>query len=68
MHYYERWSENDKAKTTADKRMKKIEKEDLEQLSHRYEMPTSEMKYILDACSQVYFTYDNWCSKLFHYP
>lgn len=53
MHYYERWSENDKAKETAAKKTVKIQEHDLEKYSQTYAQPTSDLKYIIDACLQV---------------
>ena len=54
MHYYERWTENDRAKKDAAKKEKAIQLTDLELLSQQYSIPTSDMKYITDACLQVH--------------
>ena len=53
MHYYERWSENDKAKELAAKKTDRIKETGLEEYSKKYEQPTSELRYIIDACLQV---------------
>ena len=56
MHYYHRWAENDKAKKAAIQKMKNTQQETLETLSNFYATPTSQLKFILDAWSQVLHT------------
>jgi hypothetical protein len=53
MHYYQRWAENDKSRKEALVKMKQAQSHILEKLSTLYTTPTSQLKFILDAWSQV---------------
>eukprot|EP00887_Chlorella_sp_A99_P005298 scaffold1.g5298.t1 len=49
MHYWQRWAENDKARKTALKQLKKFTEDKMEALSERTHTPTSQLKFITDA-------------------
>ncbi|KAK9833366.1 hypothetical protein WJX84_001950 [Apatococcus fuscideae] len=53
MHYYQRWAENDKARTQALQQKAQASDEKLESLSEITATPTSQLKFILDAWAQV---------------
>ena len=53
MHYYQRWAENDKARALALQHKRTANDEVLESLSELVATPTSQLKFILDAWSQV---------------
>ena len=53
MHYYQRWAENDKARAQALQQRSQANDEKLEGLSEITATPTSQLKFILEAWSQV---------------
>lgn len=53
MHYYQRWAENDRARVSALKAMANVVEKKLEELSELTATPTSQLKFLPDAWTQV---------------
>ena len=53
MHYYQRWAENDKARTQARTLAQQAAEGQLHRLSELTATPTSQLKFISDAWDQV---------------
>ncbi|KAM0890292.1 hypothetical protein ACQ4PT_027115 [Festuca glaucescens] len=53
MHYYERWSSNQASRQKAQADLQKAEKEQLAKLSDVYGIPETQLKFIIEAWSQI---------------
>ena len=53
MHYYQRWAENDRAKSKAAGQAQDTSERQLHRLSELTATPTSQLKFICDAWDQV---------------